>query len=146
MPDTDARIAFGIDERQVLARANREMWTAFAEVSAVATLILLGIWFGGERLLVRPIRALAETANRIGHGDAETHAGTLPWAAEFVPLAVALDDMAEKLNMREQEWRDSNLQLRELAQIDALTGLANRRTFNTQLATEWQSAAGVPST
>jgi GGDEF domain-containing protein len=140
LPDTDARIAFGIDERQVLARANREMWTAFAEVSAVAALILLGIWFGGERLLVRPIRALAETANRIGHGDAKTHAGKLPWAAEFVPLAVALDDMAKKLSTREEELRDSNLQLRELAQIDALTGLANRRTFNTQLATEWQSA------
>jgi GGDEF domain-containing protein len=140
LPDTDARIAFGIDETQVLARANREMWTAFAELSAVAVVILLGIWFGGERLLVRPIRALAETANRIGHGDAKTHAGKLPWAAEFVPLAVALDDMAKKLSMREQELRDSNLQLRELAQIDALTGLANRRTFNTRLTTEWQSA------
>ena len=41
----------------------------------------------------------------------------MPWAAEFIPLAVALDDMAAKLSEREQELRDSNHQLRELAQI-----------------------------
>jgi len=140
LPETNARIAFGIDESEVLARANREMWTAFAELAIVAALVLLGIWFGGERLLVRPIKALAETASRIGHGDTKTHAGELPWATEFVPLAVALDDMAGKLDAREQELRDTNMQLRELAQVDALTGLANRRTFNSQLATEWQAA------
>ena len=141
LPGTQARIAFGIDETQVLTKVNREMWTAFAEVSVVAALVLLAIWFGGERLLMRPIRALADTAGRIGRGDAKTHATELPWAAEFVPLATALDDMAGKLSVREQELRDSNMQLRELAQIDALTGLANRRTFNERLMAEWKLAA-----
>jgi hypothetical protein len=140
LPGIQAHIAFGIDESEVIAHANREMLTAFAELSAVALLVLLGIWFGGERLLVRPIRALAETATRIGHGDAKTHAAELPWAAEFVPLAVALDDMAEKLGEREQDLRDTNMQLHELAQVDALTGLANRRAFNERLFTEWKFA------
>ena len=140
LPGTRARIAFGIEERPVLIHADREMWTAFSELSAITALVLLGIWIGGERLLVRPIRALVETATRIGHGDTKTHAVDLPWAAEFVPLAVALDDMAEKLTDREQELRDSNMQLRELAQVDALTGLANRRAFNERLFTEWKLA------
>jgi diguanylate cyclase (GGDEF)-like protein len=140
LPGTRAHIAFGIDENEVIAHANHEMLTAFAELSAVAVLVLLGIWFGGERLLVRPIRALAETATRIGHGDAKTHAAELPWAAEFVPLAVALDEMAEKLSEREQDLRDTNMQLHELAQVDALTGLANRRAFNERLFTEWKFA------
>ncbi|HZT26224.1 MAG TPA: GGDEF domain-containing protein [Pseudolabrys sp.] len=140
LPGTNARIAIGISEREVLTHANREMWIAFAELGVVAVLVMLGIWFGGERVLVRPVRTLAETASRIGHGDRKTHAAALPWAAEFVPLAVALDDMAGKLHAREQELRDSNAQLRELAQVDALTGLANRRAFNTQLAGEWQTA------
>ncbi len=140
LPGTQARIAFGIDEKEVLAHADREMWTAFAEVGGVAFLVLLGIWFGGERLLVRPIRALAETATRIGRGEDKRHAANLPWAAEFVPLAAALDDMTEKLDRREQELRDTNEQLRELAQIDALTGLPNRRTFNERLALEWSLA------
>jgi GGDEF domain-containing protein len=140
LPGTQARIAVGFDEKQVLARADREMWTAFTEVSIVILLALLGIWFGSERLLVRPIRALANTASRIGRGEIKIHATELPWAAEFVPLAVALDDMAGQLSEREQELRDSNNQLRELAQVDALTGLANRRAFNDRLALEWKLA------
>jgi GGDEF domain-containing protein len=141
LPGTQAHIAVGLDENKVLARANREMWTAFTELGVVAMLVLLGIWFGGEQLLVRPIRALAHLASRIGRGEDKAHAAELPWAAEFIPLAVALDDMAAKLSEREQELRDSNHQLRELAQIDALTGLANRRTFNERLMAEWKLAA-----
>jgi GGDEF domain-containing protein len=138
LPGTEARIAVGFDEKEILGRADREMWTAFAEAGIVAVLVLLGIWFGGERLLIRPIRALADTAGRIGRGEGDSHATELPWAAEFVPLAVALDDMAAKLRSRELELRDSNNQLRELAQIDALTCLANRRSFNERLAAEWE--------
>ena len=141
LPGTQTRIAVGLDEKEVLARASRAMWAALGELGAVAVLVLLGIWFGGERMLMRPIRALANAAGRIGRGDVKIHAAELPWAAEFVPLAVALDDMASKLNDREQELRDSNHQLRELAQIDALTGLPNRRTFNERLMAEWKLAA-----
>lgn len=141
LPGTNARIAVGFDEKEVLARVNRETWKAFVELAGVAALVLLSIWFGGERLLVRPIRALADAATRIGRGDVKAHATQLPWAAEFVPLAAALDDMADRLIEREQELRDSNNQLRQLAQIDALTGLANRRAFNERLASEWKLAA-----
>jgi PleD family two-component response regulator len=51
--------------------------------------------------------------------------------------------MAAKLNAREQELRDSNSQLRELAQIDGLTGLANRRAFNEHLIAEWKLAVSL---
>ena len=140
LPGTHAHITVGFDEKEVLARVDREMWKAFAELAVVAAFMLLGIWFGGDRLLVRPIRALAQVAGRIGRGDIKTHAAELPWAAEFIPLALALDDMAGQLLEREQELRDSNSQLRELAQVDALTGLANRRAFNERLAAEWTLA------
>jgi GGDEF domain-containing protein len=141
LPDTEARFAVGFDERDVVARANHEMWTGVAELGALILLALLGIWFGGERLLVGPIRKLAQTASQIGHGELKSRTAELPWAAEFVPLAVALDEMTDKLQDREQELRDLNSQLHELAHTDALTGLANRRTFNAQLAIEWEGAA-----
>jgi GGDEF domain-containing protein len=141
LPGTNTRIAVGLDESKILAGASRAKWKAVAEAAAVAVLVLLGIWFGGERLLVRPIQALANTARRIGSGEDKIHAAELPWATEFVPLAVALDDMAGKLSEREQELRDSNNQLRELAQTDGLTGLPNRRSFNERLTAEWNLAA-----
>ncbi|HKA76234.1 MAG TPA: diguanylate cyclase [Pseudolabrys sp.] len=141
LPGTQAHIAVGLDEKAILARADREMWTGLAEVGALAALVILGIWFGGERLLVRPLRALAKATSQIGRGEVKTRVTELPLVAELVPLAVALNDMADKLSVREQELRDSNEQLRELAQIDALTGLPNRRTFNERLSEEWKHAA-----
>ncbi|HEX5509943.1 MAG TPA: diguanylate cyclase [Pseudolabrys sp.] len=141
LPGTSAHVAIGFNEREILSRADFAMWIAFAELGIVTALVLLSIWFGADRLLVRPIRALVEAAGHIGRGDDKTRAAELPWAAEFVPLAVALDEMAEKLDAREQELRDTNNQLRELAQLDPLTSLANRRTFNGQLMAEWKMAA-----
>jgi GGDEF domain-containing protein len=141
LPDTQARFAVGFDADTVLSRANYGMWTALGELGAMILLALLGIWFGGEKLLVSPIRKFAQAASKIGHGENKSRAAELPWAAEFVPLAVALDDMTDKLDARERELRDLNDQLHELAHTDALTGLANRRTFNSHLANAWKAAA-----
>jgi GGDEF domain-containing protein len=141
LPGTQTHVAIGFNEQKILSRADFTMWTAFAELGVVTMLVLLSIWFGAERLLVRPIRTLVDAAGRIGRGEDKTRAAELPWAAEFVPLAVALDEMTETLDAREQELRDTNNQLRELAQLDPLTGLANRRTFNSQLMAEWKLAA-----
>ena len=99
------------------------------------------IRLGGEHWLVSPIRSLTKTAQRLGRGEFDAHAAELPLPPEFIPLAAALDDMAGQLATREQELRDSNGQLRELAYIDALTGIPNRRAFNARLATEWKLAA-----
>lgn len=140
LPGTNAHVAIGFDENEVLTRANSAMYLAFTELGTVTFLVLLSIWFGADRLLVRPIRVLAESAGRIGRGKDKTHAASLPMPAEFIPLAAALDDMTKKLDEREQELRNTNDQLRELAQIDALTGLANRRTFNERLIAEWKLA------
>ena len=117
------------------------MWTALAELGAMILLALIGIWFGGEKLLVSPIRKFAQAASKIGHGENKSRAADLLWAAEFVPLAVALDDMTDKLDARERELRDLNDQLNELAHTDALTGLANRRTFNSHLANAWKATS-----
>jgi len=46
--------------------------------------------------------------------------------------------MAQKLADRDQELRDANRHLEELASSDALSGLANRRGFDARLAADWQ--------
>ena len=141
LPGTSARLAVGFDEDEILRRVNREILNSFAGLGLLATFVLAAIWFGAERMIVAPIRTLTRTAERFGRGEFEARATELPWAPEFVPLAAALDDMAGQLASREQELLDSNGQLRELAYIDALTGIANRRAFNAHLAAEWKLAA-----
>ena len=91
-------------------------------------------WFGGERLIVDPIRSLARTAERFGRGDLRPRAPREAWAKEFAPLTAALNDMAQRLAEREQQLRAANNHLQELATSDALSGLANRRSFDARLA------------
>ena len=143
LPGTEARLAVGLDESEVLGRLNRAMWTSYAQLGLISCMVLVGIWFGGERLFVQPIGLLARTASRLAGVTAGAHAPAEPWATELVPLAAALDDMAGKLAARERALRASNNRLVELAQIDGLTKLANRRTFDTRLQSEWKQAAAA---
>jgi diguanylate cyclase (GGDEF)-like protein len=140
VPWTQARLAVGLDERVVQSDIDRELDVAYLQLVLFGLFVLLVAWFGGEQLVVRPIRSLVRTATRFGRGDLHVRATQEFWLAEFEPLAVALDDMARKLAGREEELRIANEHLEELASLDGLTGLANRRGFDRQLEIEWKNA------
>jgi diguanylate cyclase (GGDEF)-like protein len=141
IPWTEARVAVGLDENAVRNGIDRETAIACLQVAAFYIFVLLLAWFGGEHLVVRPIRSLVRTAARFGHGDLHARATEEPCVAEFEPLAAALDDMAAKLAAREEELKIANEHLEELASLDGLSGLANRRGFDRQLEREWRFAA-----
>jgi diguanylate cyclase (GGDEF)-like protein len=140
VPWTQARLAVGLDERAVQSDIDRELMLAYLKLALFSLFVLLIAWFGGERMVVRPIRSLARTAMRFGRGDLHVRATSEKWLAEFQPLAAALDDMALKLAGREEELRIANEHLEELASLDGLTGLANRRGFDREIEQEWQRA------
>ncbi len=146
VPWTEARLAVGLDETAVLSSIDRELDIAYLQLALVGMFVLLVAWFGGEQLIVRPIRLLVRTATRFGRGDFHVRATQERWLAEFQPLAAALDDMASKLAEREEELRIANQHLEELASLDGLTGLANRRGFDRQIECDWRQAAerGAP--
>ena len=141
IPGTEARFVVGLDEGEILSRIDREVGISYLQLVLFGLIVLFAAWFGGEQLIVEPIRALSRMAARIGRGELDVHPGRRKWAAEFAPLAAALEDMASRLAERENDLRSTNLQLEELASLDVLSGLANRRSFNARLAAEWQHAA-----
>ena len=141
VPWTRARLAVGLDERVVHSGIDREISIAYVQLAAFGLLVLLTAWFGGERLILRPIRSLVRTATRFGRGDLRVRETEKPWIAEFEPLAAALNDMARKLAAREEELQIANQHLEELASLDGLSGLANRRGFDRELRVEWERAA-----
>jgi diguanylate cyclase (GGDEF)-like protein len=141
VPWTQARLAVGLDEGAVHAGIDHEIDIAYLQLIAFGLFVLLIAWFGGEQLVVRPIRSLVRTATRFGRGDLHVRATQEPWVAEFAPLAAALDDMAAKLAAREEELQIANRHLDELASLDGLSGLANRRGFDREIEREWQKAA-----
>ena len=141
VPWTQARLAVGLDENAVHDGIDREIGVAYLQLVLIGIFVLIVTWLGGERLIVQPIRALVRMVARFGHGDLHVRAAEETWVAEFEPLAAAFDDMANKLATREEELRIANEHLEELASLDGLTGLANRRGFDRELEGAWKRAA-----
>jgi diguanylate cyclase (GGDEF)-like protein len=140
VPWTQARLVVGLDDNEVHNGIDREIGVAYLQLTVIGIFVLLVTWFGGEQLIVRPIRSLTRTIARFGRGDLHVRASQERWVSEFVPLAAAFDDMAQKLASREEELRIANQHLEELASLDGLTGLANRRGFDRELENMWQRA------
>jgi diguanylate cyclase (GGDEF)-like protein len=140
VPLSDARLVIGLTEAEVLNRIDRELLLAYLQLAFFGILIMIVAWIGGERLIVDPIRSLARTATRVGRGDLTARPERQHWAKEFAPLAAALREMAQKLAERESELRSANEHLEQLALIDPLSGVANRRNFDETLARNWKEA------
>src|ERR1700691_2128952 len=146
VPWTQARLAVGLDEDAVHSGIDHEIDLAYVQLGVFGMFVLLLAWFGGEQLVVRPIRSLVRTATRFGRGDLHVRAAHEPWVAEFAPLAAALDDMPAKLAAREEELQIANQHLEELASLDGLSGLANRRGVDREIerASHAASECGGP--
>ena len=140
VPWTQARFAVGLDENAVDSGIDREIGVGYLQLAFIGIFVLIVMWFGGEQLIVRPIRSLARTLARFGRGELQVRASRERWVAEFEPLAAAFDDMADKLAAREEELRIANQHLEELASLDGLTGLANRRGFDREIEHAWRRA------
>src|SRR6202000_3336735 len=93
-----------------------------------------------EQLIIKPIEMLADMATRFGQGESSARAARNRLPAEFVPLARASSAMAAQLAQRERELVATNDRLTVIASIDMLSGLANRRGFQSRLDFEWMKA------
>jgi diguanylate cyclase (GGDEF)-like protein len=137
---TESRLLLIVDEARVAAAINHDIRNAYFQLALVCLIVLLGALIAAETLIIRPIRKLVSVARRVGEGEWSVRAsdGRLP--AEFAPLARAFDKMASQLSARERELIASNDRLTVMASIDMLSGLANRRGFQSRLDFEWSKA------
>jgi diguanylate cyclase (GGDEF)-like protein len=141
IPWTQAHLAVGLDEKAVYSSIDHEIDLAYLQLAVFGLFVVILAWFGGEQLVVKPIRSLVRTATRFGRGDLHVRATHEHWVAEFAPLATAFDDMATKLAGREEELQIANQHLEEMASLDGLSGLANRRGFDRELERGWKNAS-----
>jgi diguanylate cyclase (GGDEF)-like protein len=138
--DTGSRLIASIDEDKVTATINRDIRTAYLQLLFVSLFVLLGALIAAEKLIIGPIDMLATMAKRFGQGDWSARAVRARLPAEFVPLARAFNAMAAQLGQRERELVATNDRLTVMASIDMLSGLANRRGFQSRLDFEWMKA------
>jgi diguanylate cyclase (GGDEF)-like protein len=137
---TGARLIASIDEDRVTAAINRDILTAYLQLCFVTLFVLLGALIAAGKLILEPIDMLASMAKRFGQGDRTARAVRSHLPAEFVPLARALNAMAAQLSQREAELVATNDRLTVIASVDMLSGLANRRGFQSRLDFEWMKA------
>ncbi len=137
---TESRLILIVDEARVAAAINHDIRNAYLLLGLVCVIVLLGALIAAETLIIRPIRKLVAVARRLGDGEWSVRAADSPLPAEFAPLARAFDKMANQLSERERELIASNDRLTVIASIDMLSGLANRRGFQSRLDFEWAKA------
>ena len=140
IPGTQSRLIVSIDEARVSAAINREIRTAYLQLGFVCLFVLLGALIAAEKLIIQPIEMIAGMAKRFGQGDWSVRAARNRLPPEFVPLARAFNAMAAQLGQRERELVATNDRLTVIASIDMLSGLANRRGFQSRLDFEWLRA------
>ena len=139
-PGTESRLILIVDEARVAAATNHDIRNAYLQLGLVCVIVLLGALFAAEQLIIRPIHKLVAVARRLGDGEWSVRAADSQLPAEFAPLARAFDKMASQLSGRERELIASNDRLTVMASIDMLSGLANRRGFQSRLDFEWARA------
>jgi diguanylate cyclase (GGDEF)-like protein len=140
IPGTQSRLIVSIDETKVSAAINRDIRTAYLQLCFVCLFVLLGALVAAEKLIINPIELMVAMARRFGQGDWSARVASSRLPAEFVPLARAFNAMAAQLTERERELLATNDRLTVMASIDMLSGLANRRGFQSRLDFEWMKA------
>jgi diguanylate cyclase (GGDEF)-like protein len=137
---TETRLIVSIDEAKVSAAINREIRTAYLQLCFVCLFVLLGALIAAEKLIINPIEVMTGMARRFGEGDWSARVARSRLPSEFMPLARAFNAMAAQLSQRERELVATNDRLTVMASIDMLSGLANRRGFQSRLDFEWLKA------
>lgn len=118
---------FGVLPKVELLAAARRLGLIVAGITMLAIVITTVLLFAAlNRGLVSPIRALAQTAQRIGEGKLDVSTG-ISRTDEIGDLAVSFDEMSKSLVR-------FNEQIRFVAFHDNLTGLPNRLMFHEHLA------------
>jgi diguanylate cyclase (GGDEF)-like protein len=125
--------------------------TIVAGISIVVLILLLLISFATVRSVAKPVEDMIAASRKIAAGEPNARV-TRGGIKELDTLAVAFNDMADRLDRAqalaldahqqlEEKVAERTRQLQELAELDPLTGLPNRRHLFTLLNTCIEEAA-----
>jgi signal transduction histidine kinase/ActR/RegA family two-component response regulator len=112
-------IRIGIPTTVALARANQMLAQNLISLGVVTLLALAAAWFGGDRLLVRRVKSLVQTTERLRQGDLAARTDFND-GGELGQLARSVDSMASTLEQRQQAIDRLNHDLQhQLIQLQA---------------------------
>ncbi len=128
--------------------ANHERTLNRLAISSFVIFLVLGglLFFGLDRLVVRPVRTLQTAVRRMGEGHLSTRVPPLR-GSELRELTDTINGMASALQQqrenlersveeRTKELQEANARLERMAVTDGLTGVFNHRRFQESLHAE----------
>lgn len=141
--DVSGKPVFGIQylfPREITRKGVTSMGYAAALVIAAGVIIVILLNLLLLHIILRPVQQLTEHAQRIEQEQDFSHRLNLDRHDEIGRLAHSLDTMVQTIDQRTSELQLANEQLIILSVQDGLTGIANRRMFDSYLTKEWRRA------
>jgi signal transduction histidine kinase len=112
-PDvSDFVVTIGIPSEKIVAPVRHDQIMAMMALATIMLLALLATWFVGDYMIVRRVRALVNTAEKIASGDLGARTGIEYGREEIGYLARALDDMAKSLQRQKAQHDQAERELR----------------------------------
>ncbi|MEY2952790.1 MAG: hypothetical protein RLZZ401_877 [Pseudomonadota bacterium] len=122
-------VAIGFPLAAIQGEVNRSLFNNVAVMLMVLVLVLTLTWYGVDALLLKKVRILVDTVNKLRDGETSARTGMRYGTDELSHVALAVDETAAELE------RVLNL-LREQTVRDPLTSLFNRRYLEETLDRE----------
>lgn len=139
--DVSGKPIFGIQylfPRDITRKGLTSMGYAAALVIASGVIIVILLNLVLQHIILRPVQQLTEHAQRIEQNQDFSRRLNLDRNDEIGRLAHSLDTMVQTIDQRTSELQLANEQLIILTVQDGLTGIANRRMFDSYLTKEWR--------
>ena len=113
--DTSLTIAIGIAKQPIADKINARLRRDLAILGAIVFACFAGALIGTERLVIAPLKRLADAVAAIGEGRFAVARGMTGGVPELNQTLQAMGDMAGLLDRREQELKTSESRYRMLA-------------------------------
>ncbi len=113
---TEAHVIAGLPMDRAWLEADAIYFRTLAHLTGIGVIVLLLALFAAQRLVVRPVAALAAAAGRLSRGDLHARSGLPAGGDEVGELAARFDSMAaaveEMVQARTEELRESEARFR----------------------------------
>lgn len=103
----DLLVHVGILREAIHEPANRALRSQLLALAVVAFLAVLAAWFGADVFLIKQVRALIDATQRLEAGNLSARSTLSYDTGELGDLARAFDKMAETLEWKEAQLRES---------------------------------------
>lgn len=111
--DRDLYVSIGIPSAIAFAEADNTLKRDLTVLALFIVLAITAAWIGGDMFLVRPINGMLATTQKFANGDLSARTGRQGGRDELSQLAGAFDAMAQALQRRQTEAKQTERALRE---------------------------------